>query len=143
MKVAIGNDHAGTEYKLAIIGLLKSAQIDVINYGTDNADSVDYPDFAHKVAKDVQTGKVDFGILICGTGNGVCMTANKQQNVRAANCWTKEITQLTREHNDANVLCMPARYISLQQALEMTSVFINTSFAGGRHERRVIKIPIQ
>ncbi|MDP5062568.1 MAG: RpiB/LacA/LacB family sugar-phosphate isomerase, partial [Maribacter sp.] len=104
MKIAIGNDHAGTEYKLAIIGLLKSIQIEVINYGTDGTDSVDYPDFAHPVALDVENGIAAYGIIICGSGNGACMTANKQQNVRAALCWTKEITRLAREHNDANIL---------------------------------------
>ncbi|TDT46300.1 ribose 5-phosphate isomerase B [Maribacter spongiicola] len=143
MKIAIGNDHAGTEYKLAIIGLLKSIQIEVINYGTDGTDSVDYPDFAHPVALDVENGTADYGILICGSGNGASMTANKQQNVRAALCWTKEITKLAREHNDANILSLPARYISLPQALEMVSTFLNTSFDGGRHERRIEKIPLQ
>ncbi|SDT33274.1 ribose 5-phosphate isomerase B [Maribacter dokdonensis] len=143
MKIAIGNDHAGTAYKLAIIGLVKSLQVEVINYGTDGTDSVDYPDFAHPVALDVEEGNVDFGILICGSGNGACMTANKQQNVRAALCWTKEITKLAREHNDANILSLPARYIALPQALEMVSTFLNTSFDGGRHERRIEKIPIQ
>ncbi|MEP4884492.1 RpiB/LacA/LacB family sugar-phosphate isomerase, partial [Maribacter dokdonensis] len=126
-----------------IIGLLKSLQVEVINYGTDGTDSVDYPDFAHPVALDVEEGNVDFGILICGSGNGACMTANKQQNVRAALCWTKEITKLAREHNDANILSLPARYIALPQALEMVSTFLNTSFDGGRHERRIEKIPIQ
>lgn len=143
MKIAIGNDHAGTEYKLAIIGLLKSMQVEVINHGTDGTDSVDYPDFAHPVALDVEKGNAEFGILICGSGNGACMTANKQQNVRAALCWTKELTQLAREHNDANILSLPARYISLPQALEMISTFLKTSFSGGRHERRIEKIPIQ
>ena len=142
MKIAIGNDHAGTEYKLAIIGLLKSMQVEVTNYGTDGTDSVDYADFAHPVAQDVEKGKADFGILICGSGNGACMTANKQQNVRAALCWTKEITQLAREHNDANIISLPARYIALPQALEMISTFLDTPFSGGRHERRVEKIPL-
>ena len=143
MKIAIGNDHAGTEYKLAIIGLLKSIHVEVINYGTDGTDSVDYPDFAHPVALDVENGTSDYGIIICGSGNGACMTANKQQNVRAALCWTKEITKLAREHNDANILSLPARYISLPQALEMVCTFLNTSFEGGRHERRIEKIPLQ
>ncbi|MEP2056663.1 ribose 5-phosphate isomerase B [Maribacter litoralis] len=143
MKIAIGNDHAGTDYKLAIIGLLKSIQVEVINYGTDGTDSVDYPDFAHPVALDVEQGNVDFGILICGSGNGASMTANKHQNVRAALCWNKEITKLAREHNDANILSLPARYIALPQALEMVSTFLNTSFDGGRHERRIEKIPLQ
>ncbi|MGB5819518.1 MAG: ribose 5-phosphate isomerase B [Saonia sp.] len=141
MKIAIGNDHAGTEYKLAVLGLLKSKHIEVINYGTDGMDSVDYPDFIHPVASDVEAGKVNFGIIICGSGNGASMTANKHQKVRAALCWTKEIVQLAREHNDANILSLPARFISLPQALEMVKTFLDTSFEGGRHERRIEKIP--
>lgn len=141
MKIAIGNDHAGTEYKLAVVGLLKSKNIEVINYGTDGTDSVDYPDFVHPVAEDVSLGKVDLGIIICGSGNGASMTANKHQKVRAALCWNKEITELAREHNDANILSLPARYLSLPQALEMVQTFLNTAFAGGRHERRIEKIP--
>jgi ribose 5-phosphate isomerase B len=141
MKIAIGNDHAGTEYKLAIIGLLKSMNVEVTNHGTDGTDSVDYPDFIHPVAKDVASGKVNRGIIICGSGNGASMTANKHQKVRCALCWTKEIVELSREHNDANILSLPARYISLPQSLEMVKTFLNTDFAGGRHERRVEKIP--
>lgn len=140
MKIAIGNDHAGTEYKLAIIGLLKSLNIEVVNYGTDGSDSVDYPDFVHPVASDVALGSVDSGIIICGSGNGASMTANKHQKVRCALCWTKEIVQLAREHNDANILSLPARFLSLSQALEMVQVFLNTEFEGGRHERRIEKI---
>lgn len=141
MKIAIGNDHAGTEYKLAIIGLLKSMNITVINYGTDGTDSVDYPDFTHPVAKDVSDGKVNYGIIICGSGNGASMTANKHQKVRAALCWTREIVELAREHNDANILSLPARFISLPQALDMVTTFLKTDFAGGRHERRIEKMP--
>jgi len=140
MKIAIGNDHAGTDYKLAIIGYLKSKGITVTNYGTDGTDSVDYPDFAHPVAEDVEKGNVDFGIVICGSGNGANMTTNKHQLVRSALCWNKEITSLAREHNDANVLSLPARFIALPQALEMVETFLNTPFEGGRHERRVEKI---
>ncbi len=141
MKIAIGNDHAGTEYKLAIVGLLKSMNIEVINYGTDGSDSVDYPDFIHPVAFDVEKGEVSFGIILCGSGNGASMTANKHQGVRAALCWNKEITALAREHNDANILSLPARFISLSQALEMVKTFLDTTFEGGRHERRIEKIP--
>ena len=141
MKIAIGNDHAGTEYKLAIVGLLKSMDITVVNYGTDGSDSVDYPDFIHPVARDVEEDRVDLGIIICGSGNGASMTANKHQKVRAALCWNKEITTLAREHNDANILGLSARFISLNQALEMVQTFLNTPFQGGRHERRVEKIP--
>ena len=140
MKIAIGNDHAGTEYKLAIVGLLKSMDIGVINHGTDGTDSVDYPDFINPVALDVNSGTVDYGIIVCGSGNGASMTANKHQKVRCALCWTKEIVQLAREHNDANILSLPARFIALPQALEMVQVFLNTNFAGGRHERRIEKI---
>lgn len=141
MKIAIGNDHAGTEYKLAIIGLLKSMDTEITNYGTDGSDSVDYPDFIHPVAKDVEDGSVDFGIIICGSGNGASMTANKYQKVRAALCWTKEIVELARSHNDANILSLPARFISLPQALEMVKTFLSTEFEGGRHERRIEKMP--
>lgn len=141
MKISIGNDHAGTEYKLAIIGLLKSKNIEVFNYGTDGTDSVDYPDFVHPVAQDIESEKSDFGIIICGSGNGASMTANKHQKVRCALCWTKEIVALARQHNDANILSLPARYISLPQALEMVRTFLDTDFEGGRHERRVVKIP--
>ncbi|MBT8299449.1 MAG: ribose 5-phosphate isomerase B [Maribacter sp.] len=140
MKIAIGNDHAGTEYKLAIIGLLKSMNIEVSNYGTDGTDSVDYPDFVHPVANDVESGKVNYGIIICGSGNGASMTANKHQKIRCALCWNKEIVRLAREHNDANILSLPARFISLPQALDMIKVFLKTEFEGGRHERRIEKI---
>ncbi|MGY3792451.1 ribose 5-phosphate isomerase B [uncultured Aquimarina sp.] len=140
MKIAIGNDHAGTEYKFGIITYLKSQGIEVVNYGTDENSSVDYPDFVHPVAKDVDNGTVDYGILICGSGNGVSMTANKYKNVRAGLCWTKEITELTRLHNNANVISIPARYTSLPQAVEMVKTFLATDFEGGRHENRVNKI---
>ncbi|MFD2563510.1 ribose 5-phosphate isomerase B [Aquimarina rubra] len=140
MKIAIGNDHAGTEYKFGIISYLKSEGIEVVNYGTDENSSVDYPDFVHPVAKDVDTNAVDFGILICGSGNGVSMTANKYKNVRAGLCWTKEITELTRQHNDANIISIPARFTSLPQAIEMVKTFLNTKFEGGRHQNRVNKI---
>ncbi len=141
MKIAIGNDHAGTEYKLAIMGLLKSMKIEIINYGTDGSDSVDYPDFVHPVAKDVEDKRVNFGIIICGSGNGASMTVNKHQKVRCALCWNKEIVRLARQHNDANILSLPARFISMPQALEMVQTFLKTEFKGGRHERRIEKIP--
>ncbi len=140
MKIAIGNDHAGTDYKFAIISYLESEGIEVVNYGTDGDSSVDYPDFVHPVAKDVDSKTVDFGILICGSGNGVSMTANKYKNVRAGLCWTKEITELTRQHNNANIISIPARFTSLHQAIEMVKTFINTDFEGGRHQNRVDKI---
>jgi ribose 5-phosphate isomerase B len=140
MKIAIGNDHAGTYYKNTIVEYLKSENIEVINYGTNSEDSVDYPDFVHPVATDVESNSVDLGIIICGSGNGASMTANKHQGVRSALCWTKEITKLAREHNDANILSIPARFTSVQQALEMVKVFLNTDFEGGRHQTRVNKI---
>ncbi|MCW8980391.1 MULTISPECIES: ribose 5-phosphate isomerase B [Altibacter] len=140
MKIAIGNDHAGTAYKRTIVEYLQKEGHEVINHGTDSNDSVDYPDFVHPVAKDVEAKKADFGIIICGSGNGANMTANKHQNVRSALCWTKEITALAREHNNANVLSIPARFTSEPQALDMVKTFLNTAFEGGRHERRVAKI---
>jgi len=143
MKISIGNDHAGTEYKQAIVKHLESKGFNVQNYGTNSKDSVDYPDFVHPVAHDVEENKVDFGILICGSGNGVSMTANKHQGVRAALCWNKEIAALTRQHNNANIICIPARYTAMQQAIEMVDTFLETSFEGGRHQNRIDKIPIK
>ena len=141
MKIAIGNDHAGTSYKLAIVGFLKSMDVEVVNHGTDGTDSVDYPDFIHPVAREVTNKNVDFGIILCGSGNGAAMAANKHPKVRAAVCWNTEQVVLAREHNDANILSLPSRFISLPQALDMVKTFINTDFEGGRHERRVEKIP--
>lgn len=140
MKIAIGNDHAGTQYKKAIVSYLEKEGLELINFGTDSETSVDYPDFVHPVAKALEATDVDFGIIICGSGNGVSMTANKHKHIRAALCWTTEITSLARSHNNANVLSIPARYISLAQAIEMVKVFLETKFEGGRHERRVEKI---
>lgn len=140
MKIAIGNDHAGTGYKNTIVSYLESEGHEVINYGTNTNDSVDYPDYVHPVASDVANKEVAFGIIICGSGNGANMTANKHQKVRSALCWTKEIAALAREHNDANVLSIPARFTSEPQAVEMVKTFLNTPFEGGRHQRRVDKI---
>ncbi len=140
MKISIGNDHAGTEYKFEIISFLEEAGHTVINHGTNSEESVDYPDFVHPVAKDVTSSTVDFGIIICGSGNGANMTANKHQLIRSALCWTKEIAELARQHNDANILSIPARYTSKQQAVEMVKTFLNTKFEGGRHQNRVEKI---
>ena len=141
MKISIGNDHAGTEYKNAIVKLLESKGIEVINYGTDTNNSVDYPDFIHPVAQDVDNKKVTLGIIVCGSGNGANMTANKYQGVRSALCWTKEIVALAREHNNANILSIPARFTAIQQVLEMVETFLNTDFEGGRHKVRIDKIP--
>ncbi len=143
MKIAIGNDHAGPDYKKAIVSFLEAKGIQVTNYGTDTFDSVDYPDFGHPVAIDVEEKIVDFGIIICGSGNGIAMSANKHQGVRAALCWTKEISALARQHNDANVVSIPARYTSIQQAIEIVDTFLQTEFEGGRHANRVHKIACQ
>lgn len=140
MKISIGNDHAGPEYKFAIVKMLEANGHQVTNYGTDNSDSVDYPDFGHTVANDVNDKKSDFGIIICGSGNGIAMAANKHQNVRAALCWTKEIAVLARRHNNANVISIPARFTSIPQVLEMVDTFLKTDFEGGRHAARVNKI---
>ncbi|MFT7351539.1 MAG: ribose 5-phosphate isomerase B [Flavobacterium sp.] len=140
MILSIGNDHAGTDYKKAIVNYLQEKGHEVINHGTDTSESVDYPDFGHPVAYDVESKKAHFGIVICGSGNGISMTVNKYQDIRAALCWIKEIAELARQHNDANILCIPARYTSIQQAVDMVDVFLNTKFEGGRHANRVNKI---
>ena len=140
MDIAIGNDHAGTSYKFKIIEFLKTKKISVINFGTNNDISADYPDFVHPVAKALSTKKVDYGILLCGSANGVAMTANKHKEVRAGICWNEEIVKLVRQHNNANILCIPARFVSLEKALQMVETFINTSFDGGRHQLRIDKI---
>ena len=140
MKISIGNDHAGPDYKKAIVKILEAKGYQVTNYGTDTFDSVDYPDFAHPVATDVEEGKAEYGIVICGSGNGIAMTVNKHAGVRAGLCWTKEIAYLTRLHNNANVLSIPARFTSIEQAVEIVDTFLNTKFEGGRHQNRVDKI---
>ncbi|MFN3756646.1 MAG: ribose 5-phosphate isomerase B [Flavobacterium sp.] len=140
MTISIGNDHAGPEYKKAIITFLEKQGHQLINHGTDTTDSVDYPDFGHPVAEDVTSGRADLGIVICGSGNGISMTVNKHQGVRAALCWNKEIASLARQHNDANIISIPARFTAIPQAVEMVDTFLNTSFEGGRHQNRVDKI---
>ncbi len=141
MTISIGNDHAGPEYKKEIVAFLKKEGHTVHNYGTDSTASVDYADFIHPVAKDVTEGNATLGIIICGSGNGAAMTANKHQKIRAALCWNEEIVRLAREHNDANILSLPARFISMPQALKMVETFLNTPFEGGRHQTRINKIP--
>ena len=140
MKIAVGADHAGFEYKQELLKVLQEQGHEIKDYGTHSADSVDYPDFAHPVSADVDGGKVMFGILICGSANGVAMTANKRSGVRAAICWNAEVAALTRQHNNANILCLPARFISYKEAEKIMETFLNTDFEGGRHERRVDKI---
>lgn len=140
MHISVGNDHAGTSYKQAIVQFLEEKGVTVINHGTDSEDSVDYPDFIHPVATDVTNGKADFGIIICGSGNGANMTANKHQEIRSALCWNGEIVALARQHNNANILSIPARFVSLEEAISFVTIFLNTPFEGGRHANRVAKI---
>jgi len=140
MKIAIGNDHAGTDYKLEIVKFLQNKGYTVLNFGTNSNDSVDYPDFIHPVANEVEKGEADFGIIICGSGNGAQMTANKHQDIRAALCWNNELVSLARQHNNANVLSIPARFVSIHQTLGFVDIFLNTKFEGGRHQNRVQKI---
>tara|TARA_R110002124_G_scaffold70635_7_gene189354 strand:- start:594 stop:1025 length:432 start_codon:yes stop_codon:yes gene_type:complete len=140
MTIAIGNDHAGTIYKFEIINYLKEKGFTVLNFGTDTNNSMDYPDVIHPTAEAVETGKATFGIILCGSGNGAQMTANKHQGIRAALCWNNELVTLTRQHNNANILAIPARFVSLQQALGFVDIFLNTEFEGGRHATRVNKI---
>ena len=140
MTIAIGNDHAGPEYKEAIVDQLKKEGYSVLNFGTDTNQSVDYPDFIHPVAEAVENNKAKFGIIICGSGNGAQMTANKHKGIRAALCWNNEIVKLARQHNNANILSIPARFVSIHQAISFVSTFLNTEFEGGRHQNRVDKI---
>lgn len=140
MIIAIGNDHAGCEYKFAIVKRLEKKGIEVLNFGTDTSESMDYPDAVHPVANAITSKKATFGIIICGSGNGAQMTANKHAGIRAGLCWNKELVALTRRHNDANVLSLPARFISLHQAIDFVDVFLNTPFEGGRHSVRLAKI---
>ena len=138
--IAIGSDHAGFEYKEDLISFLEGKSLSFKDMGTFSKDSVDYPDFAHPVATAVENGEAAFGILLCGTANGVAITANKHQGVRAAICWGEEITKLVRQHNDANIICIPSRFVREGDAERMVQIFINTAFEGGRHKNRVEKI---
>jgi ribose 5-phosphate isomerase B len=140
-KISLGADHAGYEIKDFIKQYLQSnAEIQLTDKGTFSADSVDYPDFAHAVAGDIENKKAEFGILCCGSANGVAIAANKHKGVRAAICWNNEIAKLARQHNDANIICIPSRFITKEQSAEMVSIFLNTPFEGGRHQKRVEKI---
>jgi len=139
LKIAIGADHAGFEYKQALIEAIADS-FEFKDFGTYSAASVDYPDFAHPVASAVESGEFDFGILICGSANGVAITANKHQGIRAAICWNEELATLARSHNNANIVCIPARFISIGEAKKITDTFLTTEFEGGRHANRVDKI---
>jgi len=143
MKIAIGNDHAGFEMKLVVLEWLKSQGYEIINFGTDSSDSIDYPDVVHPLAEAVENGKFDLGVLICGSGQGVSFTANKHQGIRAALCWKKEIAVLSREHNNANILCLPGRFLTPEEGIEIVKNFLETPFAGGRHQNRIDKVPIK
>lgn len=138
--IAIGSDHAGFEYKQGLIEFLESKGLQVKDMGVYDSNSADYPDFAHPVAYAVEKREVSSGILVCGSGNGVAITANKHQGIRAALCWTPEIAKLARLHNNANIICLPSRFVGVDEAKEMVEVFINTEFEGGRHQARVDKI---
>ncbi len=141
--LAIGSDHAGFEFKTKLINYLRDEKgVALRDFGTYSANSVDYPDFAHPVANAVESGTYSFGILLCGSANGVAITANKHAHIRAAICWENEIAQLARMHNDANILCIPARFISIELAKEMVDTFIATAFEGGRHATRVDKMAL-
>lgn len=140
MKIAIGCDHAGFPYKDGLVAMLQSQGHMVLDFGTHSLDSVDYPDFAHPVAEAVETGQADRGVLLCGSGNGVAIVANKHQGIRCALCWTEELAALARQHNDANVIALPVRFVPEILAQAMARVFLHTEFEGGRHGRRVDKI---
>ncbi|MBN8670098.1 MAG: ribose 5-phosphate isomerase B [Chitinophagales bacterium] len=142
LPLALGCDHAGFELKEAVKKLLQENGWTVEDKGTYSTDSTDYPDYAHPVADMVSTGAASVGVLICGSGNGVCMTANKHVGVRAALCWNEEIAALARQHNDANIICIPARFVPQEQAFNMLDTFLSIAFEGGRHERRVAKMAL-
>ena len=138
--IALGADHAGVAYKQEVIEWLEKKGYQVKDFGTYTTDSVDYPDFAHPTAASVETGEAAFGILFCGSANGVAITANKHASIRAGLCWLPEVAELTRLHNDANIICIPARFVSVESAIEMIDLFMTTAFEGGRHQGRVDKI---
>jgi ribose 5-phosphate isomerase B len=142
-KIALSSDHAGYELKEKLKPYLKEHGFTFEDFGSFSSESSDYPVFAHPMANAVEQGKCDFGISVCGSGNGINMTVNKHQGIRAALCWNKEISHLARLHNDANICSLPARFITEKEAIEIIETFINTSFEGGRHIRRIEKIPIK
>lgn len=140
-KIAIGGDHAGFEYKQKLLSQLSTMSYNITDFGPNSDASVDYPDYIHPMASSVEAGENVLGIAICGSGNGVAMTANKHKGIRAALCWNKELAALARQHNDANIICIPARFVSFDTALEMITTFLTVEFEGGRHQNRVDKIP--
>jgi ribose 5-phosphate isomerase B len=140
MKIALGGDHAGFGYKKQLIELLQKQGHTIKDFGPFSDSSVDFPDFAHPLSESIEEKENDFGILICGSGNGVAMAANKHKGIRAALCWNEDLATLARQHNNANILCLPARFISFEDALKFVEIFLATAFEGGRHEKRVSKI---
>ena len=142
MKIGICSDHAGFEYKSRLVEALRKKGYETVDFGTDSTASMDYPDVAHPLASAVESGEVDLGIAMCGTGNGMAMTLNKHQGIRAGLAWNREIGELIKLHNNANVLVMPARFIAFEEALVITEAWLDTPFEGGRHNRRIEKIPI-
>lgn len=143
MKIAIGNDHAGYELKSVLADWLKEQGYDVKDYGTNSPEAADYPDFMHPVASSVEKGEFDFGVLVCGSGQGASITANKHQGIRATLCWMPEIAALARSHNDANIICLPGRFLEKEAAIDILRVFLDKAFDGGRHQRRIDKVPLK
>ncbi len=141
MKIGICNDHAGVDYKFRLMEYLTGKGHEMVNFGTDTSESMDYPDVAHPLAEAVESGKVDLGIAFCGTGNGMAMSLNKHQGIRAGLAWNKEIGELVKQHNNANVLVMPARFIPFDEVIRITDAWLGSAFEGGRHQRRIDKIP--
>jgi ribose 5-phosphate isomerase B len=142
LRLGIGCDHAGFAYKEELIKMLRSEGYEVTDFGTHSEQSVDYPDYVHPLCDAIESGKDDLGILLCGSANGVAITANKHQHIRAAICWENDLASLARKHNNANVICLPARFVALELAKEMVITFLTTDFEGGRHANRVNKIPV-
>jgi ribose 5-phosphate isomerase B len=140
LTIAIGADHAGFEYKELLKNYLSEKGYTIIDFGTNSNASVDYPDYVHPLAAEVASGQIEMGILICGSANGVCMTANKHRDIRAALCWNTEVAKLSRQHNNANIICLPARFVTIDDAQQMVDAFLTTEFEGGRHQTRVDKI---
>lgn len=142
MRIGICNDHAAYEYKTKLIAYLLGKGYDVVNFGTDSPESCDYPDFAHRLAEALEKGEVDVGIAMCGTGNGMAISLNKHKGIRAGLAWNNAVARAVKEHNNANVLVMPARFVSYRMVVSMTRTWLTTGFAGGRHERRIEKIEV-
>ncbi|MEN8157949.1 MAG: ribose 5-phosphate isomerase B [Bacteroidota bacterium] len=143
MKIAVGNDHGGYEIKLVVLEWLEEHGYKYRNFGCDSAESVDYPDYIHPVAEAVENGEYDYGVVVCGSGQGASFTANKHQGIRAALCWIPEIAELARQHNNANILAMPGRFINREEAIAIMETFFSTSFEGGRHQTRIDKAPLK